>query len=388
MNKKVLITGVGGVGTFAAHLLAAVPGVDLYLGDIRENYIKSKANCIFDTVFFQGGHKKLSRVYPVKMDLMDFEDTKRALMEIQPDVILHLASLLAAVTIRNSVPEDLVNRIYNANPEGTGLRPWAPGQAVFIYNLMKAINETGIITHVVNASGCDYLHVALHNIGIAPTCGLGDFALLEPPIVQIVSQKTGCYPGDVKVHLAGHHSLCMPIALEGRTPAIPYYIKISVSGEDITGGFDIEKDIFANIPKYCGWPLDAGSSDQEQTAAHAVKIVKAILFDTGESMNIPGPEGLPGCYPCRAWADGVKVVSPKGITKNELIRINEAGNLAEGFGEIRNDGSIVATEKTVELVEEIFKIEWKYKEFRLDEAYDAYKEIREALYIIVAKYHG
>lgn len=388
MNKRVLITGVGGVGVYAAHLLARIPGVDLYLGDIREDHIRTKANCIKDCAYFEGGYEQFPVVEPVTMNLLDLEATTRQIKEIKPDVVLHLATLLGAQKIRTSVPEELAKRIYDANPVGTGLRPWAPGHTVMLSNVMKAVKESGVETHVINASGCDYLHKAFYNIdpSLAPTAGLGDFGLVETALARVIAERMDCHPRDLKIFMAAHHSVVMPLMFDGTTLGIPYYIKVELLGENITDQLDLEGDIFSKLPPHNSWPAESTPADQEQTAAHAVKIVRAILFDTKEIMNVPGPEGLPGCYPCRVGADGVKVVVPSGITKEELIRINEVGNLAEGFKEIREDGTMVATESTIELVEEIFEIDWKYKEFRPDQGMEAFKEINEALEKLKAKF--
>jgi len=386
MTKRVLITGVGGVGVHAAHLLSMLEGIDLYLGDIRQSRMVAKANCLLDCSFFAGGGRRFPKVHPVTMDLMDVAKTQSQLEEIQPDVVLQLSALLSAQRIRSSVPASVVNKIYNANPVGTGLRPWAPASGVLLTNLMQAIKASGIQTHVVNAAGCDFQHVILSKVGMAPTCGLGDFGLLEPAILRAISDVTGRDTTSMQVYLAGHHSIVMPLMFEGITLDIPYYIRIEQSGQDITQDIDIENNIFPILPRYNSWPADALPSDQEQTAAHAVKIVRAILLDTDELMNLPGPEGLPGCYPVRVNADGVRVFCPPGVSKEELVRINEAGSYAEGFAEIKDDGTVVATDKTIELVEQEFGISWKYKEYAPHQVLEAFNEINDAFVNLTQKY--
>lgn len=369
-----LITGVGGVGVHAAHLLSQMEDVELYLGDIRKDRIVTKANCLRDCAFFSDRSQRFPGGFAVEMDLMDVDRTRSQLEEIRPDVILQLSTLLAAQHIRTSVPPEIAKKIYDANPVGTGLRLWAPASVVLLSNWMQAIKASGIDTHVVNGAGCDFQHVVLDKVGLAPTCGLGDFGLLEPPILRAIGDLTGRDTREMQVFLAGHHSIVMPLMFDGVTLRIKYYIRIEQAGEDITGEFDFEKDIFPMLPRYNGWPIDALASDQEQTSAHAVEIIRAILHDTRARMNLPGPEGLPGCYPVRVSAAGVTVECPPGVSREELISINEAG------------GTIVATERTVELVEEQFGIEWKYKEYAPHEALDAFKEISAALKKLQARY--
>jgi len=379
MTKRVLITGVGGVGVFAAHMLARMPDVELYLGDIREDYLPYKTNAILDNAFYSYSDTPFPKVHTVIMDMMDVDATARQLDEIKPDVVLHLASLLAAQKIREGLPVEIAKTIYDANPVGTGLRPWAPGHAVLLLNLMKAIRKAGIETHVVNGSGCDFLHLSFSKLGLTPTCGLGDFALLEPGLRRIIAELKGLQPRDLTIYMGGHHSIVMPLGFFGDPQGVPYYLKVEALGEDITQEINFERDVFPQMPKQSSWPPLAGAADQEQTSAHGVRIVRAIIRDTQEILNVPAPEGQPGCYPARVGAHGATITAPPGITREELIEINSSGNIAEGFKEIREDGTMVATDRTVELIEKTFEIDWQYKEFKPDEAFEAFKEINRAL---------
>ena len=385
-RKKVLITGVGGVGVFAAHLIAKLPEVDLYLGRRGYDFIKHKANGIMDSAYYMNPENPYPTVVPVQMDLMDLEKTTEQLKEIQPDVILHLATLLAAQKIREGLPVDVAKKIYDANPVGTGLRPWAPGHTVLLLNLMKAVKASGIDTKVVNGSGCDFLHLSFSKFGLAPTCGLGDFALLEPGIKRILARTKGYDQTKLELYMTGHHSLVMPIMFFGDSQGIPYKIRTVYNGEDISDSIDYVKEVFPHLPDESSWPPNAASTDQEQTAAHAARIVKAIVYDTNEILNVPAPQGQPGCYPARVGADGAKIVLSEGETLEDLVEINVDGNIAEGFKEIQDDGTMVATDRTIELVEEIFGIDWKYKSFHPEEAFEAYKEIQEAYNNFAKKY--
>ena len=214
---------------------------------------------------------------------------------------------------------------------------------------------------------------------------LGDFVLAEPGLVKIIARKYSVGDSDVKIYMAGHHSLIMPLYFDGTNHGIPYYLKVEILGDDITDELDFENDIFPQLPEFNSWPLDATASDQEQTSGHAAQIVKAILFDTQEVMNVPGPKGKPGAYPCRVGANGVEIVIPRGTTLEELMAVNEAGNVAEGFAEIRSDGTMVATDLTISIVEELFEIDWQYKEFKPQDALKAFKEINTAFEAYVKK---
>lgn len=385
-NKRILITGVGGVGIHTAHLLSTMPATDIYLADIRDKHVVAKANSVFDSAyFFNKNEANCPNVFPIVMDMLDKESLQAQLEEIKPDVVIHLATMMAAQKIRAALPLEAAQRVYDANPVGTGLRPWAPGHCVLLFNLMSAIKDSGIKTHVVNGSGCDYLNVAFSKIGMPITCGLGDFALLEPSFVRGIAEQFEVHPRDVTLYMAGHHSLCMPIAYYGDALEIPYYVKVEVLGEDVTKQVDFDGHILKQVARFMSWPEVAEDRDQEQTSAHAAAIARAIVFDTNEIMNVPGPEGLPGCYPCRVNKDGVHVIIPQGTTLEELVAVNAHGNVAEGFSEIREDGTMVANDFTTKIIEEEFEMEWKYREFQPHQAMEAFLEINEGFKRYVAK---
>ena len=384
MLKKVLITGIGGVGGYAAHLLARHPGVEVILADVREKYVRQKASSVYYDVFFQGGFVQHPKVSGIKIDLLDVQATTNILKEIRPDVILNLSSLQSWWVVHH-IPEDIRRKISDAYPVGTGLRPWAPGHMVLIYNLMRSICEAKIDTHVVNGAGCDYVHEALDKLGLAPTVGLGDAALLEPMIMRIVSDKLNIPACNVDVTLVGHHAMCVPVQETGSPGVVPYYLRIRVLGKDITDQFDIDKDIWAEVPKYAT-PEALHGANQEITASSAVKNVLAILFDTGEVVHAPGPEGLPGGYPVRLSARGAELVELDGISKDEMIKLMREANKCEGIEEVREDGTMVATEHAVKIVEEVFGIEWKYKELKPQDSAEAANEIRTAYKKLTEKY--
>lgn len=385
MQKKVLITGIGGVGGYAGHLLARVPGIETILADVRGNYAQQKANNIHIDNYFQMNSVKYPKISGIKFDMFDIPDMAKALKEIQPDVILNLASLQSWWVVHH-IPADIRIRISDGYPVGTGLRPWAPNHMVFLYNLMVAIIEAGIKTHLVNGAGCDYCHEALDKIGLAPTVGIGDFAFNEVMIKRVVAAKLGIPASNVDVMMVGHHVMCIPITERGDVQGIPNWVRISVHGKDITSQFDIEKDIWAQIPKTVAPPEPLHGTNQEYVASSAVKNVLAILFDTGEVVHAPGPCGLPGGYPTRLSASGAEVVVPEGLTMDEMIDMMKAANRCEGIETVTDDGALVATEHTIKIVEEVFEIDWEYKAMRPQDAIKASEEIRSAYRKLTEKY--
>jgi hypothetical protein len=85
-----------------------------------------------------------------------------------------------------------------------------------------------------------------------------------------------------------------PITETGTARNVPYYLNIRVFDKDVTGQFDIEEDIWSRVPHYYMALDPLRGSQQEWIASCAVRNVLAILFDSGEILHAPGPEGLPG----------------------------------------------------------------------------------------------
>jgi hypothetical protein len=92
-------------------------------------------------------------------------------------------------------------------------------------------------------------------------------------------------------------------------------------------------------------------------AASGVKNGLALLRDSGLLTHSPGPQGLPGGYPVRLSASGAEVVLPSGVTLEQALAYAEAGQRADGVERIEEDGTVVYTEKAVEIMKEVLGYE-------------------------------
>ena len=52
MDKTLMILGLGGVGTHAAHLAGRLPGVRVAVGDIRADHARQVANSLIAESYF------------------------------------------------------------------------------------------------------------------------------------------------------------------------------------------------------------------------------------------------------------------------------------------------------------------------------------------------
>ena len=375
MDKTLMILGLGGVGTHAAHLAGRLPGVRVVVGDIRADHARQVANSLIAESYFLQEYKRFPDVAGFGVDMLDTAAIAEALERYRPDVIFNATTLLSWWHLHR-LPHDLARRIYYGAPEGSGLRPWAPGHGVLLYNLMKTVRAVLPGAHVVNVSGPDYLHEILGKVGLAPTLGVGNVSLFEPMLKTIVAGKRGTRPEAVDVTLVGHHCMCMQIFQEGAlAPGIPYYLKVEENGRDITAELDVDKDLWAEVP--ARMPL-LSEVNQQCVAASALQVIKAMLYDAGALLHAPGPEGLPAGCPVWVDASGARAVPPPGLGRERMLEIMYGANRCEGFEPTGPDGAARATEHCIRVVEEVFGMDWRYKEFRPDSMFEAFREITDA----------
>jgi hypothetical protein len=382
MDRTVLVIGLGGVGGYALHLLARYPGIELVGADLREEFARSKVSNAYYDVFFQAGAVRHPRIRHQGMDLNDIQGTASLLRKLGPDVILNQTTL-QSWWIVHQIPEQVRRRIYYTYP-GAGTGPWAPTNLVLTYKLMQAIDLAGIETHVVNGAHPDVVNPVLAKVGLAPTVGMGNSALLEPMIIRIVSDRLQVPANDVSISLVGHHSMFPPITETGTARNVPYHLNIRVFDKDVTDQFDIERDIWPRVPALNVAVDPLQGSQQEWIASCAVRNVLAILFDTGEIVHAPGPEGLPGGYPVRLSASGAEVVVPDGLTREEMIRLNEEGQRLEGVECITDDGTLVITDHSAQILRE--ELGYECKELRLEEAEKKARELLASQKKLVEEY--
>ncbi len=381
MKKKVLVVGLGGIGGYVLHLLARHSGIKIVACDVREDFAKQKAANVFYDVFFQGRGDYLPDIEARRMDLNDIKGTTQILKETQPDLVIN-ATTMQSWWVVHHIPPEIRLKISDTYP-GAGIGPWMPMHLTLTYKLMQAVKEAKINTHVVNSSYPDNVNQVLSKVGLAPTIGMGNFSLLEPVVMRIVGDKLKVPPINVSVSMVGHHALAMPLWEKGSPVGTPYYLRIRVFDQDVTAKFDIEKDIWAEVPKLAG-PEALGGYQQEYIASAAYRSAVNILFDTGRIIHAPGPEGLPGGYPVRLSARGAEVVIPDGLTKKEAIKINEEGQKHDGIEAVKEDGTVVFTDHSAKIFREILNLD--LKEMKVAECERRAEELKSAFKKLCDKY--
>jgi len=366
MVGTIMVTGAAGsVGHSIINLLSVTHGVGKIIGaDADDRVCRSVVKSAVLSANFLGFYPHVSAI---KIDLLDLEETSKLLAEVNPDIICHCASL-GSWWITRLLPAEIYKKI-------SSLGPWVPNHLTLTLNLMRAIRKAGIPTKVVNACIPDLSNHALGKLDLAPVCGGGNMDLLCNDIRYVVSKELKVTANNIFVYGVGHHGTYYTARM-----GEPFFVKILLRDKDITNEFPHERlrDLCYAERFFDRQQLKGPLTEQLPVAASFLRNTLAIYFDTGElRMSVPGPNGLPGAYPCRLSSKGAEVTIPDGLTLQEAIRINQEGARFDGIEEVKDDGSIVFLDENVRNMDEV--LGYNCKELRISELGERARELNSKL---------
>ena len=354
MCGGVLIVGLGSLGGDVLEFLARTPGIKRIVAtDINEKWGVGKVDNTQFGAATQGYYPHISFR---RIDLNNIEETADILRQESPDVVFN-ATTLQSWWVIGELPKETYEKLLEA-----GLAPWIPMHLTLTHKLMKAVKQSGISTHVVSSSFPDAVNAILGKKGMAPLVGIGNHDLLIPIVQRYVSERLGVPMRNVSVFMVGHHYHEVRIEEFQSSMGAPYFLKIMVADRNVTGQFDLEK-MWAACP-----PTLPGTQSDQRVAASAVKNIAAIINDTNEITNSPGPKGLPGGYPIRLNARGVEVVLPEELTLEQAVKINEEAQKFDGIERIENEGTVVCTDKSVRIMRDMLGYNCRRLEIENSEA--------------------
>jgi len=361
-RSSIMVIGMGDLGGHVLEMLVRVPGARrIITADVNEDWGYRKTNI---ALF---GASQLG-LYPdvefTKVDLYNVEKTAETISRYAPEIIYSAVSLQSWWVI-STLPREVFERLDKAR-----FGPWLPMQLTLVYKLMQAVKQTGLDIKVINSAFPDAVHPVLHQVGLAPTIGIGNVANPIPAIRSSVAYRLGRPMKDVSVFLVAQHYASHYLARFGTTGGAPYYLKAMVEGRDVTEEVSIEK-VFRDIPARFRRP--GGRDGQILTASSATRIILAMADDTRDLTHAPAPSGLPGGYPVRVDGKGGEVVLPPDMTLEEAIRINEEGQRYDGIEKIDQDGTVHFTGNAVTIMREMLGYDCKV--MKLEETEDRTREL-------------
>jgi len=368
-----MVTGAAGsVGHDILYYLSVTSGVGkIIAADVAEDECQSQIKEAVVSANFLGYYPDISFR---KLDLFDVDATAETIKEIDPKVICHCATL-GSWWITRLLPSEVYKKI-------SPLGPWLPNHLTLALNLMRAVKKAGTNTKVVNAAFPDLSNVVLAKLGLTPVCGGGNMDFLCGFVRYVVSRELKVPAKDIFVYGVGHHGAYYTARM-----GEPFYLKILARDEDVTDKFPHDKlrdlcyaERFFDRPQ-----LKAPLVNQFRVAASFLRNTLAIYLNTRElRMCVPGPNGLPGGYPCRLSQEGAEVVLPDDLTLEDAIKINEKGSRFDGIEAVKDDGTVVYLDENARNMEDI--LGYHCKELRVSEVGERAKELNAKLKRCYEKY--
>lgn len=370
-KPMVLITGMGEVG---CHLLEFLvrgnSDIDIVAGDTNLQVVEGKVNnALIGAVL----HNRYPKVKPVEIDLFDIDRTAAILNDVQPDVIINCAVLQTWHVIRR-LPEDIYSRLSSA-----GLGAWLPVQLTLAMKLAQAIKLSGVSSHYINTSLSDLTNPVLAAMGIAPTIGIGNVALIEPAVRTLVARMLKISIKKVEIKMVAHHVHWVTWREAGYREGAPFFMKIVVDGQDVTAQFDTQDIMKRAILLYPG-----GTSFSAVSASSALQNLDALLSKSPVSLHSPAPNGLPGGYPVILSRAGAKVDLPDDISLKQAVELNHQAQTYDGIKQVDADARVHFMPYTIDIMKDVLGFDCQ--SFAPEQCEDLAKEQMHKFQALQARY--
>lgn len=263
------------------------------------------------------------RVFSEKVDGLDLAGTTKLLAAFEPDLIIQCASLLSPWALLESGAPPALGIIK------AGFALQAAAQLPIILTVMRAHASLGMSCPVINCSFPDLINPILWCLGLPPTAGIGNVAMIARHLEGARQEKSGG-----RLRVIAHHAHVASF-LTGKRPGPGLPLPIAQENSERLG----EEDLVIHSD------LAPGRHFNYLTTATAIPLITALL-DARVSVNThaPGILGLPGGYPISVRGKEIELDLPTGISKQEAVEFNNLCARADGVERIESDGTLVYTE--------------------------------------------
>jgi hypothetical protein len=325
---RVLIIGTGDMGErFAAGLAASGAVRELVLCD------REPADLALRGATVASAHDCIVRIEP--LDARDQGAIEALLRRERPDLVVQAVALQSPWALYGR--EDRTARAVNA--AGLGVR--LPLQLPALLAVMRAVREVGYEGPVANLSLPDLTHPILHRVGLAPTVGLGNVAMLlcRARAALRIERPDGELP---LLRMIGAHYHVYGV-MQATPPSDPADRPRLWLGDGVGERRD---DLAYAIP---GMP--PGIRYNAITAAAALPVLLALLPGAAPlRWSTAAPFGLPGGYPVRIADGRVALDLPDGIDLDEAVAFCARIARGDGVERIDDDGTVHFTDAAREAV--------------------------------------
>ncbi len=327
MKPILMLIGLGGLGSVILELLARERSLERIVVGSR-NAARGTARCNLARLgaMAQGYAPSISFI---PLDLNDKEAVAETVQRETPDIILSTATM-QTWWLPDLLPPQQATVIKSA-----GFGVWLPVHLTLTRKLMEALHEADYAGITLTAPFPDVVNCILGRLGLAPTCGVGNLDEIVPKVRLLAAERLGAPLDAVRVLLVAHHALEPAAFGEPMDEIPPYFLRVEYGGQDVTEAIRADELLLAP------YPLTPGPAIHFLTAGSAVRLIRALLFESGALLHAPGPNGLPGGYPVIVNRSGVQPAPIAGLTLEEAIAINERSHRFDGIERIEADGTVV-----------------------------------------------
>ncbi|MFG2330899.1 hypothetical protein ACGFMM_14865 [Streptomyces sp. NPDC048604] len=363
--RKVMILGAGDIGRRVFHELAhSERPRELRLVGRDEEAVLRAANL---TRFCAIQRGYTPRVDHALTDLRDVARTAEQIAAFRPDV-LFLAASYQSWWVISTLERSAFERLYAAD-----YGPWLPMHLVPAMKAMEAVRLSGVDPVVVNAAYPDAVHPALSAIGLSPDLGIGNVANNVPGITAAVADELGLAADAVEVRLVAHHYVSHRLSRHGDSGPAELGLGVRVAERDVTAQLDVPA-LLKRLPDR--YRRTGGLPGQAMTAASALSVLEPLADGRAALIHAPGAGGAVGGHPVALRADGTfEIVLPDGMSPERADAIVRSGQVQDGIGEIREDGTVVFEPSSMAVMTE--ELGYACTEMKLSEAEDRALELAE-----------
>ena len=334
----VLVSGVGALGGWALEFLARTPGVDRIVTVKRSAWQGPSWTTIAMLGSAIEGHTK--QFEHRQVDLADEVEMARLLAEVRPDAIVHSATVQSPRILSGAA----VHPDRRAQLRAATFGMWLPWHLWPAAQLTRAVELSGIDTHVVNASFPDVVNVAIwKRFGHGPSAGAGNLEVCAARVLRCVMATTGRPAAEIDVSLVGSHALLT------RGTVVPHHFRLTIDGTDATDQVDLTAAL-SSWPEVINWHGDVPNS---LYAGSAVKNALALVGAGPLETHVSAPMGLPGGYPAIVGSGRIELRLPPDLGEAEAVAINDRAARFDGIERIEDDGTVVYTAESCAAMENL-----------------------------------
>lgn len=346
-NIKIMIIGLGSVGTYLLDYLVSRNDEAIKVVVVGRNYVKMEQNIniVRVSALIRGLNKTKIEIQD-GVDLTDIDSIQNVIEKHHPDFIVNSS---------RAYPGLKYGSISWSNVRAYGI--WTPLAIRFTKNIMEACDKANTNAVVINTSYSDAVIPWLKSANKAyPDFGSGNLNHLVPRIKFAVAQILGVDDfWNVDVMFATGHFHDVVISKEGHTEGVELPLKVYYKGE--------EKKIDQNeIFSYCNIPMPVDAQRNMMNASSNYKIIDAIIEAARNKINqlifSPGVFGNIGGYPVLiGYKDGKfdAWIDESVYSFEEMNRADRESMSLDGIEDVV-DGTLIYTDYLIEKVKKAFDV--------------------------------